>query len=98
MINLYYHIGQEVRYCGTAGELGANPGDVGIVTEVDISDNYMTYRVQFPAASKSYWHLNHNLEPLRGSDEPVCGWKEVALRLQAELEELKNALKTLSEG
>jgi hypothetical protein len=76
-------------------------GEIGTVTEVDISDIAQTYRVKWPDESWSLWWYNSELEPFRNppaDEETVCGWQARALKAELELAELKNALKTLSEG
>lgn len=78
------------------------PGEVGTVTEVDISDIAQTYRVKWPTESWTLWWYNSELEPHQEDkptvEETVCGWEARALKAEAELAELKKALSTLSEG
>lgn len=96
MIELNRGVGDRVRYIDDIPELGASQGDEGVIVEVDPDDDTMTYKVSFPNVTQAYWHLNSRIEMI--GQETVCGWQERALKAEAELKELRAALKTLSEG
>lgn len=94
MIDTNRNIGDRVRYIDDVPELGASKGDEGVIVGVDPDDDVMTYKVIFTNASQGYWHLNSRIELV--GQETLCGWQDRALKAEAELMELKAALKTLS--
>ena len=105
MIDLEQSLGTKVKFVGPmtmtyAGDYGLSLGDVGIIDYIDPEDEYMTYRVKFPHRDNGLWVSNNRLDVLTPSvdDDEPCGWKVRALKAEAEIKELKQALKTLSEG
>lgn len=101
MIDLRQKAGTKVKFLGPVyPDLEVKVGEVGTIVSVDDEDNSMTYKVEFPGVDYSYWIGNDRL--VVAEDDPeeseLCGWKPRALKAEKELKELKNALKTLSEG
>jgi hypothetical protein len=100
MIDLQ-RVGDKVVFIGPHDNVEEIPvGDVGVITVVDESDRYMTYKVQFSSKGHSVWVDNPDLEILATHTKDVdhCGWRDRAMKAETELKELKKALATLSEG
>jgi len=98
MIDMSYREGNKVVNLKQTNEYEVTVGQVGIITFVDISDSYLTYKVQWDNVGHSVWWENADLSPYTVDDDMECGWKTRALRAERQLKELKEALKTLSEG
>jgi hypothetical protein len=99
MIDRYRKVGDKVVFVGGSDNVEEIPvGAIGVIKLVDSSDAYMTYKVQFPTKDYAVWVDNPDLEIASTEDDEPCGWKTRALKAESELNELKKALKTLSEG
>lgn len=100
MIDMSYAVGDRVRNITEEHDFSVDLGDVGVITQVDPDDKVMTYKVLW-RQSDSYpvWWCNTDLDPVVVADDNMeCNWKSRALKAEKEIRELKNALKTLSEG
>lgn len=100
--NTDHKVGDRVVYIGPSDNGDDIPtGSHGIISYVDVADNFMTYKVQFASKDWSVWVENKNLliaPDIASEDTEHCGWRDRALKAENELSELKKALKTLSEG
>lgn len=104
MLDTDLPIGTKVVFVGPltssyADDYGLSLGDVGVIDVLDPDDEYMPYRVKFPCRDWGVWVSVSRLALAENDpEEPeLCGWKVRALRAEAEIKELKKALKTLSE-
>lgn len=97
MLSVDLKLGDSVKFISERDFLDASKGDIGIITEIDTSDYDMTYRVMFISGGPSYWYHNRDLEQVF-SEDMECNWKNRALLAEKQLQELKEALKTLAEG
>lgn len=97
-----HKVGDKVVYIGPSDNGDDIPtGSQGTISYVDLADNIMTYKVQFPSKDWSVWVENRHLliaPGITSEDTEHCGWRDRALKAEKELSELKKALKTLSEG
>lgn len=98
MIDQSYVVGDRVVNKDAHNDYGVNVDEVGTIVGVDLDDKFQTYRVRWPSDSVPVWWGNADLEPDYRSDDMECNWKNRALRAETQLKELKDALKTLSEG
>lgn len=100
MIDNTLEVGNQVRFIGNSSYWEVAFGELGIITEVDGDDANETYRVTFPRVGEPKWFYNRDLESVKINpvEDTVCGWQARALKAEAEIKELKQALKTLSEG
>lgn len=99
MIDRHQCVGTKVRFLGPEIEdLPILIGDIGLIEHVDSDDAHITYRVEFPSMEWAVWIDNGRMEVVVPDDVEMCGWKPRALKAEAELMELRAALKTLSEG
>lgn len=97
MIDRNRKVGDKVVFIGSSENPEGIPvGEQGVITLVDEADAYMTYKVQFPSKDYSVWVDNPDLEAPNTEDTEHCGWRDRALKAEAQLKELKAALKTLS--
>lgn len=99
MIDRHQSVGTKVRFLGPEyGDLPIDIGEIGVIDHVDSEDAHMTYKVKFPSVEWTVWIDNGRMEVVVPDDVEMCGWKPRALKAEAELMELRAALKTLSEG
>jgi hypothetical protein len=101
MIDMDENVGTKVVLTGPdMTDFGISTGTIGVIEAVDDGDSYMTYKVRFPSPGYAVWVSNDRLDVVTSdpADDEPCGWKTRALKTEAELQELKKALKTLAEG